>query len=1044
MARVRLLCGSIRSGRRAAIDAIFCANRAHSTLITPSRRAATERAERLVLENHIPGFWGAQIVAFQAFVAWVLREDGIHANPVDELERRLVLERAVREARTAGALDTLGAAADTEGFLTHVLRVIEGLKQAAVLPEEFAGTVARRTHRSPLDTVVAAIYTAYQDALIGARLFDRIGLYWTASELCAKRRPAAFEAVDTLIFDGFEDFTPSESRFIEQAAPHLSQLVIGLNYNPAPARRDLYALPRRTALRVRRTFDVVEEAFDEDEPRTFTAFAGSNLFWRDPPPKPAGLRADLELLPCMDLVHEAEVVGRRVKTLLLDVQASPNEVAVIYRDLAPVASTLRVVYGEFGIPLRIAHEPSLTESTVCAFLFDVFEAIESWERERVLDVLTSPWFAPNDDQGRGSTAAFPRLARAARVVAGLDEWRSRCAWLTDTLRHRDRAQEEISPLEGLDRPAEALVALLARLDVLQEFANVLPVSETIPAFADAVAAIINQCRMADAVAAHPVQAARDAESSALGALRGVLARLRAHGDRDAGNRVLTRGEFTATLRQALRNASFALPQPPHGVMCLEAPAARNLRFDYVFLCGANEGELPRPPAVSAVYSDEDVADLAQVGISLENKRVHSEREALLFHHMLSTARKHLCITWRMLTPDGEPLKRSPYVADVNEFFPDEAVRADAPPAHGFVPVPAAAASLRDLRSAACFHDTKLRELFKEELGNAAYGATLEGRLRRSESLGPFDGMITDSGLVRQIQARFDDTHVFSVSQLEAYASCPFGFFTQCLLALEPAERPANELDPRLRGAMLHRILQVFYAQGGPGAGALDRSLEFMHACVDKEFLARQGAAPPAVLELERRHMSARLERHLRIEAESGGTRWRPAYFEVAFGSAHGESREPPNRTEPVPIDTPAGVVLFSGRIDRVDVSNDTARIIDYKTSVYTEKKDVMAGRSLQLQVYALALEQLLPDRPCAEAYFIEVGTPKRLEALARGAKKDPWPERERIARETIARCVQGIREGRFAPVRATESSCQFCDAKGMCRFERSRFEKSED
>ena len=104
-----------------------------------------------------------------------------------------------------------------------------------------------------------------------------------------------------------------------------------------------------------------------------------------------------------------------------------------------------------------------------------------------------------------------------------------------------------------------------------------------------------------------------------------------------------------------------------------------------------------------------------------------------------------------------------------------------------------------------------------------------------------DGIL-DPDLIKHIQARYDEAHVFSVSQLEAYASCPFGFFTQFLLGLKPKERPVNELDPRLRGAMLHRILQAFHERNGTGE-TLEGARAMMRECVDQQFDVRRVAAP---------------------------------------------------------------------------------------------------------------------------------------------------------------------------------------------------------
>src|SRR5690606_35896105 len=118
--------------------------------------------------------------------------------------------RAVQRVRTAGLLENFGDAAQTAGFLNHLRRIIGQLKQAAVEPAVFQERV--RPRKNPVDAVVGAVYHEYQRLLQENRAYDTQGRYWAAHLLCRESHPPLLRHIDTLVLDGFDDFTPSELR----------------------------------------------------------------------------------------------------------------------------------------------------------------------------------------------------------------------------------------------------------------------------------------------------------------------------------------------------------------------------------------------------------------------------------------------------------------------------------------------------------------------------------------------------------------------------------------------------------------------------------------------------------------------------------------------------------------------------------------------------------------------------------------------------------------------------------------------------------------
>lgn len=1045
MTDVRVIYGTERSSRSARIDRFVLDNWGHALLLVPTRQYATRRTERLITEGNLAGSWGRPVLTLDDFAVQLLRDAGRDPVLVRDAERRFLLDHSLERLKRDGKLDAVGAAAETQGFRSHVLRVITQLKQAAVEPHTFRECVRKRRLHSPLDDVVAEAYSAYQDALLEARVYDLPGLFWEAEFRCRDERPRAFEHVDLLALDGFDDFTPSEFRLISSYARQVSTLVFGLNYASSGNRTDLYKTTARTLEQIRRSFDARTAEAEEALPRTFLEFASSNLFWRDEPRLPSGLEANIEVMPCADFTQEIETIGRRVKSLLIDENVSAGEIAVVYRNLREAAATLRSVFHEFGIPLRMTQQPSLWESATFAFLMEVLDATETWMREPVVNVLSSPWFNPaelrDDAVWPHARSAFPLIGRLAQVISGVEEWRARLGRL---LEYKD--EETLHALRrGLADPDAAIAALLRGVGLLESIGRSLPEKASPGAFVAAVDAIVDHLGLPGAVESHALETTREYEREALRAFRELLGAWRFWDSADSSP--LSRGEFLSALRQAARETAFAPPRSKGGVTCLDAESTRLLRYDHVFFGGANEGDVPRPAAASAIYSEEDLASLAEQGIVIEGRRAHAEREALLFHHVLNVPRKRLVVTWHMLSRQGGERYPSPYVVDVINLFRIESIQGPLPKAHEFVPAPGAAASWRDLRNAICVSGAPPEDLFPTELVGIRAGIGIERTRHDSSPFGVYDGILRASRIAAKIASDFAEGHVFSVAQIESYRSCPFRFFLERVLKIAETDTPVAEFDAMIRGSILHSALQAFHEQyRGLAVADIDaaEALESMRIHLDTAFTKhawRSTTAPRGVEAVERARILAALERYLRIERDRDEAHWKPLHVELGFGRTPGDKHDALTRSEPYALDTPEGKVLFAGRIDRVDRAGSDARIIDYKSGGVPQPKEIAAGVSLQLAIYALALEEYIMDgAQCREAWFLQVGRDKRTEALGRTKKTDEWPERQQLVRDAVAECVASMRSGLFPPT-PTDSACAFCGANRVCRYEQSRIER---
>ena len=291
------------------------------------------------------------------------------------------------------------------------------------------------------------------------------------------------------------------------------------------------------------------------------------------------------------------------------------------------------------------------------------------------------------------------------------------------------------------------------------------------------------------------------------------------------------------------------------------------------------------------------------------------------------------------------------------------------------------------------------------------------RARATNGLTEWDGFV---GGIAGSSGRLGGSlsQVMSPTRLESWATCPYRHFLGNVLNLSAWETPEDVLtiSPLERGSLVHAILERFIKEAmdagapSPREGWTLLQRERLREIAQEEFreAERRGVTGRRVLwEVAQEDILQDLERFLhddeQYRADEG---MQPRHSEYAFGFDG----------PPVALALPdGGEGRFRGFIDRVDVAQDGRRavVMDYKTGSsrqYRKMEDdpLMAGKRLQLPVYALAVrETLLPDAALrAEYWFISanggyIRVPVTLDAI------------EAQFRNTVQAIAGGVRGGIF-------------------------------
>jgi RecB family exonuclease len=188
----------------------------------------------------------------------------------------------------------------------------------------------------------------------------------------------------------------------------------------------------------------------------------------------------------------------------------------------------------------------------------------------------------------------------------------------------------------------------------------------------------------------------------------------------------------------------------------------------------------------------------------------------------------------------------------------------------------------------------------ETITRSAMGILARHRRWQAGECDEFDGRVTDSTLLAESKDRYPGKTVFSASQIEQYAACPWRYFAHYVLGLaEPAD-VQEHLQAAERGQMAHGILaDVMTAladtHGRPvylsqiDKRELEKSVNAATARIARRFAARNQPTYPALWRIQIDQLRKQVLAYL-TNQQNGPWPVEAMHFELAFGMGedHGE------------------------------------------------------------------------------------------------------------------------------------------------------------
>lgn len=1066
---ITLLVGPAASGKTEAAARTFQQHaRGAGIMLVPTTLHEQQLAAKIGSTQ--PG----EVCQFSGLAARVLRQAGMAHAHLDSTMRLMLLRALLAELAATGELPRFAPVAHMPGWIATIGELITEMEEAESDPTALAAAQVSRC-----DSEVAAIYRAYR-----ARV-ERLDVADAARRLALARdtlreRPGLLANLSLLVVDGFDQFTPLQISLLTEVARSAGHTLLTLTWQTGN-RPTHHRFARTYAALVQRLHPTVESiardpwaalvapAFPHPTHAPVLAHLHAHLFDIETPPPVDGMGA-LLLIEAADREREVRAALRHVRSLI-EGGTPPHEIAILFRSSTPYNALLREVAAEYGLPLALYDGLPLAEAPPVAAILAMLRLplaryprralVEVWRSMADGRIQLSPTFfaspvdtpAPTALTAHAFEAAAHELdqfAREAGIASGLDRLqaalRARAQAIPAIPAEDDATNAAGNDEEAPQHPAISPEAASHLLALLETFAAWLtPPSTATPA---AYAAWVGQRLASEAEWGQPGETPLHAGPRWSHVVQrwfevvSSLARAAATLDEPP----VRYETFITELESAVSAARYGRAEPGHGsVAALNVLAARGLHVDHLLILGMVESEFPLALGEPSIYSRRERAALSRCGVPLRAPDPADERS--LFYETVTRARTSLTLARTYLDERGNPLPPSPYLAALLDLVQPATVRR----------VRVAAGSVPTLAAAASPHEKLVAHMATAAppcspggepdlplLAHVHRACQVEQQREAAAACGPFEGVLDDAEVRAAVARHFGPTHRWSITQFHDYITCPFRFAAAHLLRLQPRSDPEDDLAASGRGRIYHDILaeagKAWIAHGCALRPDQEQPVTNLLRAAADTLLAeaphRYGFEPGPLWEWEHHDIRRRLLHalHRFIHEEESWHAFAPVEVERGFGLAYGSSN--PDALPPLRLDTPHGVVLVCGRVDRIDQRADGAlALLDYKSSSKpTPLPETLEGSNVQLTIYLLAVETVLaPGQRVEQAAFAHLGSGKYSRPLTSQQREQALT----AMRKQVAETVASVRNGLF-PVHPRTACASGCVFAGICRVNLAR------
>lgn len=937
------------------------------------------------------------------------------------------------------------------GTLERVKNVISEYKRHGIIPERLKEEAANLSGSDKLKALdIAEVFEDYQNTLRRNNFLETGDIYSLLNSKEKKLFNDAFSFIypnaQFILVNGFDEFTMPEIEIINSASEVTEvDLYVSFDYykyNPAVFSHLDSCHDRFLSKGFKEVKDISQATQSK-----FINIVRENLSIKSPEKKVISFRDSITQIDALSREEEVELIAKEIKKILLNDKVEPEKICIVFNLIGNYSAIIRDRFRVYGIPFNLTDRFSLSTSPPVKALLGLLEILEN-------DFYFKNIFRAFGGGFMGTLAVdISNLLKSSaelKIVSGFDNWLNRLrAAITElssqneyTKNNEEKIQSYKTAISDIEKISSQLNPFSQKLTPIEFCENILSLiySLDFPVnLLNAPSEVVEN----DSIAFNSFIRVIDEITNLLKLEYGEEEKFSLH---FYLNQLRTTSTFTR----------YNIPEKPgYGVQITTLNEIRGLNFDYLFIGGLNDGDLPTRFTPEIFFS----------GSFAREEVRHQVEQRYLFYQALCTWKKKLYLSFPQ-TDDKRDLVQSSFLLDFNSVFETKEI------------------SRKDFKDEIYSKEELLellgkisadqRKEFKlpEEINISDIKRSIEiDKKRIEEPFGEseFTGFISED-IPDELKNKLSQISEgeFSATQLENYAKCPYKYFVENVLKLETITEPVEELEAFEYGSLIHTILYEFYTK-------LKEKDIVLFNCTDDEFTVAEDLlfkiaekrfdelnlnAELSFYEREKllgingRRTQSLLYKFLGEERKNNGG-YIPSFFELSFGKVKHSEKFSKKFKEGVK----AGKVKLKGKIDRIDINEEekTLKVIDYKLGgTKPSAEDLSTGISLQLPLYLFAAKELIKKeleqeyKPAGAEIFSlkydEKDFGRKSISLKPGRKKVENPEEEIVAAEEMIKvCLEMVNKftediscGIFhlSELKNREAKvCRFCDFKRICRIQ---------
>lgn len=936
------------------------------------------------------------------------------------------------------------------GTLQRVKNVISQYKRHGITPQlikEEAGKLEGGEQLKALD--IAGIYTDYNLKCEQIEVKEIGDVYEGLNKLSIEEFNSRFKKlyaeVELIIINGFDEFTTPEIEIIYRASEILPLFISFDYYRQNPL---LFAhLDQCYKKFTSRGFRIIEDTSPDVKDR-FKKTIKEKLFI-SADAKKTDLSGYITMLNSSTRYKEVELIAKEIKELILNEKIEPHKICVVFNLIQNYSPIIRDIFPVYGIPFNLTDRFKLSTSQPVISIINYLEIIENdFYYKNIFRALSGNYIRFDDIDLSNLIQAAVEL----KIISGFSNWQNTLHDAIHTITENKNGDN------GSTRAAsykKALADINNLYEKLKPFCKHLSLNE----FSDNLNWLVYSSGLPLNLVNEPYGGA-EKNIIALNTFSGIVSEMMDIFALEYGKeKKFPLKFFLNNLRTAVAASRYNIKEKPdYGVQITTLNEIRGISFDVLIIGGLIDGDLPLR------YSPE----IFLSGEYLIKENIHQTEQRYLFYQALSCMKKKLYLSFPSQEEKCELVQSNFVNALLNLFGVAEKSESDYSDIYskdelqritGIAGIENIAAKFPDLYS-------------DEEISRVIHAVEID-KLRSDSPLAesPFTGYLTgdlSESAKEKLHSLKDE--LYSVSQLEKYAQCPYKYLAENILKLNIREEPTEEFEAIEMGTLLHNILYSFYKKMKGEkivlAGCSDEQFQFALKCLfeigEQKVSEANLKSPLSFFEKEKilgvngKPENSILYRFLINERESADG-YVPEYFETGFGRIKDEE----GRYSEFLENFKAGGVDVRGKIDRIDI-NESARsfkVIDYKSGgKKPAKEELESGISLQLPLYLFAAKELIKAQMqkefkpfLAEIYSLKFNSndfgrkpvttltlrgKKNLDELAEKLTEDNLRLIEKCCR-AIKSYVENITAGRFnlTALKNPEKVCAYCSFRTICRVD---------